>query len=96
MDNQEFQILKDVVQPDSRGRVSLGMTATGKTYRALINDEGQILLDPVVPVPERELWLWKNPEAIESIQRGIQEAKDGKAVSIESFAKYAEIDLEND
>ena len=95
MENQEFQVIKDIVQPDGRGRVSLGMVASGKNYRVMMNDAGQILLDPVVPVPERELWLWQNPEAIASVQRGIQQAGAGDCHDLGAFADYAELEVED-
>lgn len=95
MEDQGFQVIKEIVQPDGRGRVSLGMMATGKNYRVMINDAGQILLDPVVPVSERELWLWKNPEAIASVQRGIQQAGEGDLHDMGSFAQYAELEVED-
>lgn len=62
MVGQDFEILKDIVQPDSRGRLSIGAVTKGKNYRVMVNEAGQILLDPVVAIPERELWLWQNPE----------------------------------
>ena len=95
MDNKDFQIIKDIVQPDSRGRVSLGMLAAGKNYRVMANDSGQILLDPVVPITERELWLWQNPEAIASVQRGIQQAQDHDVHDLGSFAQYTDLPVED-
>jgi hypothetical protein len=95
MAGQEFQLLKDIVQPDSRGRLSIGAAARGKSYRVMVNDDGQILLDPVVAIPERELWLWKNPEAIASVQRGIQQAADGDLHDMGSFSQYAEVEVED-
>jgi glycine cleavage system aminomethyltransferase T len=86
MAGQEFQMLKDIVQPDSRGRLS---------YRVMVNDDGQILLDPVVAIPERELWLWKNPEAIASVQRGIQQAAEGELHDMGSFSQYADVEVED-
>ncbi|MFM6309776.1 MAG: hypothetical protein ACKPGB_16195, partial [Dolichospermum sp.] len=58
---------------------------------------GQILLDPVDPVvniSERELWLWKNPEAMASLQKGIQEAAAGELNDLGSFAEYADLDID--
>jgi hypothetical protein len=57
----------------------------------MVNDAGQILLDPVVSISERELWLWQNPEAIASVQRGIEQAESGNLQKLGSFAQYAEI-----
>jgi hypothetical protein len=95
MSDQGFQMLKDIVQPDSRGRLSIGAAAKGKSYRVMVNDAGQILLDPVVAIPERELWLWQNPEAIASVQRGIQQAAEGELHDMGSFSQYAELELED-
>lgn len=95
MDNQEFQVVKDLVQPDGRGRISLGMTASGKSYRVLINEAGQILLDPVVPVPERELWFWNNPDAIAAVRQGMQQAAQGEMHDLGSFAQYADLEVED-
>jgi hypothetical protein len=66
----------------------------GKRYRVMVNDAGQILLDPVVAIPERELWLWQNPEAIASVQQGIQQAEAGDLHELESFAQFAEIEVD--
>ena len=95
MEDQGFQVIKDIVQPDGRGRVSLGMVASGKNYRVMINEAGQILLDPVIAVPEREVWLWKNPEAIASVQRGIQESQTEELHDLGSFAQYADLKVED-
>jgi hypothetical protein len=35
MAGQEFQMLKDIVQSDSRGRLSIGAVAKGKSYRVM-------------------------------------------------------------
>ena len=95
MKDQGFQVIKDIVQPDGRGRISLGMVASGKNYRVMINEMGQILLDPVIAVPEREAWLWQNPEAISSVQRGLQESDGGELHDLGSFAQYADIEVED-
>ena len=95
MEDKGFQVVKDIVQPDGRGRVSLGMIAVGKNYRVMTNDAGQILLDPVIPVPERELWLWQNPEAIASVQRGMQQVQDHDLHDLGSFAQYADHPVED-
>jgi hypothetical protein len=94
MMDQEFQILKEMVQLDSRGRLHVGAVTKGKSYRISINSAGQILLDPVVAVPERELWLWQNPEAIAAVQRGIEQATSGELHEGGSFARYAELEVE--
>jgi hypothetical protein len=96
MSDLNFRTVKEIVEPDSRGRFSIGAIAKSKTYRVQMNDAGQILLDPVVAVPERELWLWQNPEAIASVQRGIEQAGAGEVHDLGSFAQYALADLEDE
>ncbi len=59
----------------------------------MVNDAGQILLDPVVSIPERELWLWQNPSALASVQRGIQQSAAGESHELGSFAQYADFEV---
>ena len=66
------------------------MTTQGKDSAPLMLIEGEIL-DPQISVPVSEAWLHRNPEAIKAVRRGIQEAEEGKAVSVGSFASYAEL-----
>jgi hypothetical protein len=37
MASQEFQLIRDNVNPDSRGRLSLGAVVKGKRYRMMVN-----------------------------------------------------------
>lgn len=84
--NPNFTLVKDSVKADDRGRLTLGEVGKGRSYRVSTNSSGQILLDPVVNVPERELWLWQNDEARESVRRGTSQAAEGKGRSLGSFA----------
>jgi hypothetical protein len=90
-----FRTVKGIVEPDSRGRLSIGAIAKGKSYRVQINDAGKILLDPVVAIPERELWLYRNPEAIASIQRGLQQIAAGEVHELGSFAQDENAEIED-
>jgi excisionase family DNA binding protein len=94
MPNTEFQVVKEMVQPDSRGRISLGTEVKSKTYRVLANDLGQILLEPVVAVPEREAWLFQNPGALSAVEKGLQESADGLGTSLGSFAEDQELTIQ--
>jgi hypothetical protein len=44
----------------------------------------------LTPIPPDEAWLYKNPEALASVLRGLQELAEGKTVSLGSFASYAD------
>jgi hypothetical protein len=41
-------------------------------------------------IPPDEAWLYKNPEALAAVRRGLQQAAEGKTVFIGSFAQYAD------
>jgi len=61
----------------------------------MMNDAGQILLDPVLEIPETELWLWRNPEALAALQRGIQQAVVGEGRFLGYFCQYADLEIED-
>lgn len=68
------------VKPDSKNRVILPKTLVqeGITYHIYQNRLGQIILDPQVTIPASEAWLFKNPEAIAAVRRGLSDAAQGK------------------
>jgi hypothetical protein len=88
-----FQEIKHSSRADERGRLTVGVVAKKKNYRIMINESGQILLDPIVNIPEREIWLWKNQSALSSLKQGLKEAKAGETQDYGSFAEYAELDI---
>lgn len=57
----EFKEIRSCVSADKRGRIVLGNEAKKKDYSVSINDKGQVLLTPIVHVPEYEAWLYRNP-----------------------------------
>ena len=57
-------------------------------------EDGRIILEPVRQVPEKGHWIYKNPEALKSLMKGIKEAEEGKLHDLGSFAKYTEDDDE--
>ncbi len=91
--NPDFRLIEEV-QTGYQGLINLGQTAKARCYRVWTNDAGQILLDPV-PLPEREQWLWNNPEALESVQRGLEQSARGEQVFLGSFAQYADLEIED-
>jgi hypothetical protein len=92
-EHQELELIAQDVRPDSKRRLTLGKALSGldgdvrfDVYR---NSRGQIVLDPQVSIPASEAWLYRNPKALAAVRRGLQEAAEGKAVAIGSFAEYA-------
>jgi hypothetical protein len=91
--NQNFQVLKDSIPTDEQGNLTLGETAKSTRYRVLINDVGQILLDPI-ELPRQEQWLHQNPEALAMVQKGVQQAGAGDLHNLGSFAQYADLEID--
>jgi hypothetical protein len=49
---------------------------------------------PEDQMQEHELWLYRNPEALKSVLRGLKESREGKLVDLGSFEQYAEDDID--
>ncbi|MFZ0660317.1 MAG: hypothetical protein WAM05_16485 [Candidatus Binataceae bacterium] len=58
------------------------------------NDVGQILLSPEIGVPLHEAWLYRNPKALASVRKGLQQAAEGNLRQLESFSKYVDDEIE--
>ena len=62
-------------------------------FRIYVNAAGQILLDPALTVPVREMWLYRNPVALAKVREGLAQA-EGDLHDIGSFAKFADDEIE--
>ena len=64
---------------DERNRLTVGEILKGcKRIRLYRNDSGEVLLQPIAEIPASELWLFRNPEAINEIREGLGDASQGK------------------
>jgi hypothetical protein len=93
------------VRLDERRRVSLAKAldflkeTLGNTeiadFSVSVNEMGQVLLSPEVKVPAHELWLYKNPEALALLLKGLsQVGHREKLKDLGSFEKYADDEIE--
>lgn len=81
------------VRPDAKGRVTLSKLTEGiSSFNVSRDEEGRLLLEPMVEIPAKEKWLFDNPEALASVRRGLSDVKAGRLKSIGSFSKYAKED----
>jgi hypothetical protein len=82
--DNDFQVVAESVKPDAKKRVVLPkvLNEPGITYRVYSNSIGQIILDPQVSIPASELWLYQNPEALASFNRGIEDVVQGRVSEI--------------
>jgi hypothetical protein len=64
---------------DKRNRLTLGEILKGcKRIRLHQSDSGEVLLQPIAEIPASELWLFRNPEAINDVREGLRDAAQGK------------------
>ncbi len=73
------------VKPDAKKRVLLpkSLVHKGITYHIYSNSVGQIILDPQVTIPASEAWLFNNPDALASVQRGLSDAAQGRVSKVD-------------
>lgn len=74
MDNKFRICLGNFLSKEEREHLS--------SFRICRQDDGKIVLDPLVEIPAREHWIYKNPEALASLLRGIEDAKAGRIVDL--------------
>ena len=94
-----FHRVPQTVRLDARGRMTLrklANTPRADSYGVFINDAGQILLEPMVEIPAREQWLFGNFKAKALLEASIESARTKPAVSLGSFAKFANDDPDGD
>ena len=63
---------------DSKGRVSLGALFANRTVLLQRISDTVVLVKLARVIPEDELWLHRNAEAMQSVQEGIRQAREGK------------------
>jgi hypothetical protein len=79
---------------DSKKRITLGTIWFDKTvqpirsFQVYQNKDGDILLRPEVSIPAREAWVYENPKAFASLQRGIQDAAAGKGKVVDDLKSF--------
>ena len=88
LNKEKLTILKDSIKADNKGRIALGNSYAGKQYRIHVTQEGDLLLETVAIIPEKELWLYQNSEALTSFRQGLEEATAGKVSEPEDWTKY--------
>lgn len=79
---------------DAKKRIGLGekisnfIRETPEAYKVFVDEEGDILLRPVVTIPAREAWVYQNPEVLAQIRSGLSEAKQGKTQKVKDLGKF--------
>jgi len=71
---------------DTSGRISIGKARAGALYDVAYETDGRVILTPMVAIPERELWLHKNPVAKAMVEQGLVEMANGETSLIDLSA----------
>jgi len=64
-------------QADSKGRITLGGAFAHRTLLVEERDD-EIVLRLARVIPEREAWLYENRGALDSVRKGLAQARTGK------------------
>jgi len=79
---------------DSKGRISLGSRFANQTVIVEDVDLTEVRITLAEIVPQREVWLHKNPKAKASVLRGLEQAKARKTAksppNLKADARLAE------
>lgn len=81
---------------DSKHRITLGgklMKVVGRhmkvdSYQIFVGKEGDILLRPAVSIPSSEAWVYRNPQVIGKIRKGLEEAGQGETERVKDLEDF--------
>lgn len=81
---------------DSKHRITLGgrlqklMMSKMRidSYQVFVGKSGDILLRPAVSIPSSEAWVYRNPEVIGKIRKGLEEAGEDKAEKVNNLEDF--------
>ena len=63
---------------DSKGRVTVGDRFANRAVIVEQRSEDEVVVRLARVIPEREAWLYENPEAWASVRRGLDQARKGE------------------
>ncbi|ROR36815.1 hypothetical protein EDF63_0947 [Curtobacterium sp. JUb34] len=84
------------VTADDRARIPAGKAGVRRDdrYAVAVNEDGSILLTPLVSVAKRELLVWEDEMVRNSLARGLAQSAAGETVDLGDFSEYLEEDEE--
>jgi hypothetical protein len=92
-DQGSFRPVGEVIA-DDRARIPAGKAGVRRDdrYAVAVNDDGSILLTPLVSISKRELLVWENEMIRASLARGLAQSAAGDTVDLGDFAEYLDED----
>jgi hypothetical protein len=64
---------------DKKGRLTLGPDYADRDV-TVEYEAGRVIIERAVIIPEREAWLYQNPEALDRVRIGLAEAREERFV----------------
>ena len=78
---------------DSKGRVTLGGHFANRAVIVEHRSDDEVIVRLARVIPEREAWLYENPQALASVRRGLDQARKGNVAknppNLKAAAKLA-------
>ncbi len=91
--------LRSLKVADAKGRVMLGPSVANQSVQIEESGVGEWTVRLVEPVPVREAWLFKNPEALQRLQRGLRQAQNREVAADprggQDYSWLEDVDKEN-
>ena len=91
--------LKSLKVADAKGRVLLGPNVAKRPVQVEDRGEGEWTIRLVEPVPIKEAWLFKNPEALRRLRNGVQQAQNREFTADpregQDYSWLGDVDTEN-
>jgi hypothetical protein len=89
IDQKGFTPVGEVVA-DDRARIPAGKAGVRRDdrYAVAVNEDGSILLTPLVSVAKRELLVWENEIVRASLARGLAQSAAGQTEDLGDFSEY--------
>lgn len=86
------------VSADDRARIAFSKAGVRRDdrYAVAVNDQGEILLTPLVTIPKRELLVWQHEQLRASLARGLADSAAGRVKDMGSFTQYADDTADDD
>lgn len=82
--------MSGVKTTDRKGRVTLGQRFANRQVIVQKLNESEVVIKLARVIPEREAWLYENPEALAAVRTGLAQARGGK------LSKGPNVDADNE
>lgn len=90
---------QEKVNMDAKQRICLGRLLSKEERKVfssfrVYREYGKIILEPLIEVPAKSHWIYTDPEAMASLQRGLEDIKEGRISELNrDFSKFIEDEI---